>query len=166
VSVATSKLLQKKINDLGKLPAMPVVLHSLGGCLNADPSDADIEKVVELISYDKSPAAQCLRPANSSLLRTRVEADSVKTAAQALGLRRIRDVLHSCTSAKLFAGAKQGMAQDTFWRHALGAARVIAAACATSCGAKHREAVPCRAAARHRNSCQFAALREGFLSGL
>lgn len=124
MNVATSKLLERKINDLGNLPAMPVVLQSLGECLNSDPSDADIEKVIELISYDKSLAAQCLRLANSPLLRTRVEANSVKTAVLALGLRRIRDVVYSCGLPKLFAGAKHGMAQDTFWRHALGTALV------------------------------------------
>jgi HD-like signal output (HDOD) protein len=124
VNVATSKLLQKKINDLGNLPGMPMVLQSLGECLNSDPSDADIVKVVELISYDKSLAAQCLRLANSPLLRTRIEANSVKTAVQALGLRRIRDVVYSCILPRLFAGAKHGMAQDTFWRHGLGTALV------------------------------------------
>jgi HD-like signal output (HDOD) protein len=124
VNAATSKLLQKKTNDMGNLPAMPVVLQSLGEGLNSDPAEADIEKVIELISYDKSLAAQCLRQANSPLLRTRVEANSVKTARQALGLRRIRDVVYSCTLPKLFAGAKQGMAQDTFWRHALSTALV------------------------------------------
>ena len=120
----TSKLLKKKINDLGNLPAMPAVLQSLGEFLGADPSDANIQKVVELISYDKSLAAQCLRLANSPLLRGRVEVDSVKTAVMALGLRRVRDVVYSCGLPKLFAGAKHGMAQDTFWRHALGTALV------------------------------------------
>jgi len=121
---ATSKLLEKKINDMGTLPAMPSVLQSLGEFLSANPSDANIQKIVELISYDKSLAAQCLRLANSPLLRGRTEVDSVRTAVMALGLRRARDVVYSCGLPKLFAGAKNGMAQETFWRHALGTALV------------------------------------------
>ena len=121
---ATTKLLQGKISELGNLPAMPSVLQSLSDSLSEDPSDANLQKVIELISYDKSLAAQCLRLANSPLLRGRVEADSVKGAVLALGLRRIRDVVYSCGLPKLFSGAKHGMPQDTFWRHALGTALV------------------------------------------
>ena len=124
MNAETSTLLKKKIDELGNLPAMPSVMQSLGEFLSADPSDSNIQKVVELISYDKSLAAQCLRLANSPLLRGRTEVDSVKTAVVALGLRRVRDVVYSCGLPKLFANAKHGMAQDTFWRHALGTALV------------------------------------------
>jgi HD-like signal output (HDOD) protein len=124
VNSATTKLLQRKISDLGNLPAMPSVLQSLGDTLSANPSDANVEKVVEQISYDKSLAAQCLRLANSPLLRGRVEVDTVKGAVLALGLRRVRDVVYSCGLPGLFSSAKYGMAQDTFWRHALGTALV------------------------------------------
>lgn len=124
MKAAASKLLERKISELGNLPAMPTVLQSLGECLSGDPSDADMRKVIDLISYDKSLAAQCLRLANSPLLRTRVEADSVKAAVTALGLRRVRDVVYSCGLPRLFSSAKHGMAQDTFWRHAMGTALV------------------------------------------
>jgi HD-like signal output (HDOD) protein len=124
VKPATSKLLEKKICELGNLPAMPTVLQSLGECLSADPSDANVQKVIDLISCDKSLAAQCLRLANSPLLRGRVEADSVKAAVMALGLRRVRDVVYSCGLPNLFSSAKHGMAHDTFWRHAMGTALV------------------------------------------
>ncbi len=120
----TSSVLQRKIGELGNLPAMPVVLQSLSECLSGDASEANVQKVVELISYDKSLAAQCLRLANSPLLRSRVEVESVKSAVLALGLRRIRDVVYSCGLPNLFSGANSGMAQDVFWRHALGTALV------------------------------------------
>jgi HD-like signal output (HDOD) protein len=124
VNSATSKLLQRKVSELGNLPAMPTVLHSLGECLNANASEANVHRIVELISYDKSLAAQCLRMANSPLLRGRVEVESVKAAVLTLGLRRVRDVVYSCSLPGLFARAKHGMAPDTFWRHALGTALV------------------------------------------
>ncbi len=124
MNAATTKLLQRKISDLGNLPAMPSVLQSLGESLSADASDANVQRVVELISYDKSLAAQCLRLANSPLLRGRMEVGTVKAAVLALGLRRVRDVVYSCGLPGLFSKARNGMAPDTFWRHALGTALV------------------------------------------
>ena len=62
---ATSEILSKKVSELGNLPAMPSVLNSLTEHFSQDPSRINIHKVVELISYDKSLAAQCLRIANS-----------------------------------------------------------------------------------------------------
>jgi HD-like signal output (HDOD) protein len=121
---ATAKLLQRKVSDLGNLPAMPTVLKSLGECLNAGPTDANFHRIVEVISYDKSLAAQCLRLANSPLLRGRVEVETVHAAVMSLGLRRIRDIAYSCSLPGLFSHSKNGMAPDTFWRHALGTALV------------------------------------------
>jgi len=121
---ATSTLLTKKVRELSNLPAMPSVLQSLGETLSGSPSDANVGRVVELVSYDKSLAAQCLRLANSPLLRGRMEVQSVKAAVLALGLRRVRDVVYSCSLPHLFANTKNGMATDTFWRHALGTALV------------------------------------------
>jgi HD-like signal output (HDOD) protein len=57
-------MLQRRVSELGSLPVMPSILQSLGTCLNSSPGDMNIEKIVELISYDKSLAAQCLRVAN------------------------------------------------------------------------------------------------------
>jgi HD-like signal output (HDOD) protein len=124
VNSATSMLLQRKVSELKSLPAMPSILRSLGECLSASAADLNIERIVELISYDKSLAAQCLRMANSALFRRRAEVQSVREAVLALGIQRIRDVVYSCSLPKLFSGAQHGMAQATFWRHALGTALV------------------------------------------
>lgn len=121
---ALSDLLRRKISTVGNLPAMPTVLRSLGECLSANPSDANVERIVELISYDKSLAAQCLRMANSALFRRRAEVESVRNAVLVLGIWRIRDVVYSCTLPNLLSGGEQGMAAPVFWRHALGTALV------------------------------------------
>ena len=42
----------------------------------------------------------------------------------ALGLWHIRDIVYSCSLPNMFSGADHGMAQPTFWRHALGTALV------------------------------------------
>ena len=119
-----SKMLQRRVSELGSLPVMPSILQSLGTCLSASPADLDIARIVELISYDKSLAAQCLRVANSAIFSRQSGVESVRQAVIALGIQRIRDIVYSCSLPQLFAGAQRGMAQSTFWRHALGTALV------------------------------------------
>lgn len=121
---AASKLLLRRVGEIGSLPAMPSILQSLGECLSTNPSHANLERIVELISYDKSIAAQCLRMANSAMFRRRNEVESVKGAVVALGIWRVRDIVYSCTLPTLLSGPKEGMAPPVFWRHALGTALV------------------------------------------
>ena len=124
MNLAANQVLKRKVGELDNLPAMPSVLHSLGECLSAKPSDGNIQRIVDLISYDKSLAAQCLRIANSALFGRRIEVDSIRKAVLALGIYRIRDVVYSCSLPKIFANTEDGMAPPTFWRHALGTALV------------------------------------------
>jgi HD-like signal output (HDOD) protein len=69
MNLIASQLLTKKVNELGNLPAMPTVLSSLVEYLSQDPVKVNVLRIVELISYDKSLAAQCLRMANSALFQ-------------------------------------------------------------------------------------------------
>jgi HD-like signal output (HDOD) protein len=125
VNPETSKMLQRRVSELGNLPVMPSILESLGTCLTASSGELDIPRIVELISYDKSLAAQCLRVANSAMFSGRARVQSVRQAVLALGMQRIRDIVYSCSLPQLFAGgAQRGMEQATFWRHALGTALV------------------------------------------
>lgn len=121
---ATHKMLLRRVSEIGSLPAMPTILQSLGECLSANPSNANIDRIVELISYDKSLAAQCLRMANSAMFRRRSEVETVKGAVVALGLWKVRDIVYSCTLPTLLSSPKEGMAPTIFWRHALGTALV------------------------------------------
>ena len=123
MNAATNKILRQKVSELRNLPAMPSMLHSLGG-LSATPSDGNTRRIVELICYDKSLAAQCLRVANSALLGRRIEVDTVRKAVLALGLSKIRDVVYSCSLPNVFSRAEHGMSPTTFWRHAMGTALV------------------------------------------
>jgi HD-like signal output (HDOD) protein len=124
VNLQTSKMLQRRVSELGSLPVMPSILQSLRTCLNASPANLEIARIVELISYDKSLAVQCLHVANSAIFARQVEADSIRQAVMAVGIQRIRDNVYSCSLPQLFSGAQRGMAQSTFWRHALGTALV------------------------------------------
>jgi HD-like signal output (HDOD) protein len=124
MNASTANVLTKKVNELHNLPAMPTVLNSLGECLSQNTAKIDVGRVVELISYDKSLAAQCLRIANSAMFRRRNDIETVRDAVIALGLSRIRDLVYSCSLPKLFVNLKHGMPPVTFWRHALGTALI------------------------------------------
>jgi HD-like signal output (HDOD) protein len=119
-----SQLLRRKVNELGNLPAMPSVLSSLVEQLSQDPVKVNIHRIVELISYDKSLAAQCLRMANSAFFQHYSRIDTVNEAVTSLGLWRVRDIVYSCSLPRLFIGTKQGMPAETFWHHALGTALI------------------------------------------
>jgi putative nucleotidyltransferase with HDIG domain len=121
---STATLLQRKISDLRNLPAMPTVLQSLGECLTGDAGNVNIDRITELISYDKSLAAQCLRMANSVLFRRRAEVESLRAAIVSLGVWRIRDLVYSCALPTLLSGSETAMAPPIFWRHALGTALI------------------------------------------
>jgi len=124
VNPEVHKLLQRKVAELGTLPAMPSVLETLGELLNAAPSEANIDRIIEVISYDKSLVAQCLRIANSALFSRRSTIQSVRGAVLTLGLSHVRDLVYSCSLPRLFANTEYGIAPATFWCHALGTAMV------------------------------------------
>jgi HD-like signal output (HDOD) protein len=125
VNPETSEMLRSRVSELGSLPVMPLILQSLGTCLSASVGELDVPRIVELISYDKSLAAQCLRVANSAMFSGRDRVQSVRQAVLGLGMQRIRDIVYSCSLPQIFAGgARHGMEQATFWRHALGTALV------------------------------------------
>jgi HD-like signal output (HDOD) protein len=121
---ATEQLLNHRIAELGNLPVLPTVLHSLSECLSRSSENVDVERVVDLISCDESLAAQCLRLANSALFHHRSEVRTVRDAVRSMGLARVRDLVYSCSLPTLFANVKQGMAAEIFWRHALGTALI------------------------------------------
>jgi HD-like signal output (HDOD) protein len=110
VNPETSEMLRRRMSELGSLPVMPSILQSLGTCLSASAGELDIARIVELISYDKSLAAQCLRMANSAKFSGRARVQSVRQAVLALGIQRVRDIFYSCSLPQIFAGgARHGI---------------------------------------------------------
>jgi len=84
----------------------------------------DVKKVVKLVSYDKTIAAQCLRIANSPLYGRARETDSIHSAVVSLGIQRVEDILLACCLHKFSSGAKWASDPTAFWRHSLGCATV------------------------------------------
>ena len=115
--------LLQKLETLDHIPSIPVALFPLLRYLEQPLDALDVQQVVDMISQDKSLAAQCLRMANSSLFGRREDIDNLRSAVVALGLQRIRDIALSCSILQLMPG-NAGVDPTVFWEHSLGCALV------------------------------------------
>lgn len=116
--------LRTRVRNLESMPAMPAILGPLLRCLELPPDQIEVEKVTELISTDKSIAAQCLRMANSALFSHRVSIETVRGAVVTLGARRLRDILWSSFLIRLSPHCNWAINPTTFWEHSFGCALV------------------------------------------
>lgn len=116
--------LQKKIEGLEKMPTIPAVLYPLIQYLEQPLEQLDVQQVVDLISQDKSLAAQCLHMANSPLFGRWQKVESVRSAVLGLGMQRMRDVAVSCSVLTLLPHESSELDPVVFWEHSLGCALV------------------------------------------
>jgi HD-like signal output (HDOD) protein len=121
---STSSLLVEKILDLRELPTIPAVLVPLLRYLEQPAEQIDMQKVTELISQDKSLAAQCLQMANSPLFGRWQKVDSLRAAILGLGFQRVSDIAMSCSVLNLTPDDNSGIDPIIFWEHSLGCALV------------------------------------------
>jgi putative nucleotidyltransferase with HDIG domain len=116
--------LRSKIIRIDAMPSIPVILRPLLKCLDQPTEQIDINRIVELVSYDESIAAQCIRMANSALFNRASPAESVKTAVMSLGMWRVRDLLFSNALSNVIPQDRWVIEPTVFWRHSLGCALV------------------------------------------
>ena len=116
--------LRKRIEKVRTLPSSPAVLKPLLELLRLEPEQINLKKVVELVSYDKTIAAQCLRIANSPLYGRARATESIQAAIVSLGIQRVEDILLTCCLHKFSSGAKWATEPEVYWRHSLGCATV------------------------------------------
>jgi putative nucleotidyltransferase with HDIG domain len=116
--------LRSKIVKIDAMPAIPVILRPLLRCLDQPVEDVDMDRIVELVSYDKSIAAQCVRMANSALFMRSTPAESVRSAVMGLGMWRIRDLLFSNSLSQVIPANRWVVDPVVFWKHSLGVALV------------------------------------------
>ncbi|HTS07386.1 MAG TPA: HDOD domain-containing protein [Candidatus Eisenbacteria bacterium] len=112
-----------KIQQLEEIPTIPTIVQPLANLLQLPVEQLDIEKVVELVSYDSTIAAQCLRMANSPLFGRR-KTETVRSAILALGLKRVQAILLGCCLNRIVPVGRWAFDAVTFWRHSLGCALV------------------------------------------
>jgi HD-like signal output (HDOD) protein len=113
--------LRPKIEALEAVPTIPAIVQPLARMLRLPPDQVDLERVVELVSYDSTIAAQCLRMANSPLFGRR-NTETVRSAVMALGLKRVEAILLGCCLSRIVPPHKWVFDALTFWRHSLGCA--------------------------------------------
>ena len=114
--------IRPRIQALEAMPAVPAIVLPLTAMLHS-PDQVDVEKVIDLVSYDGTIAAHCLRMANSPLFGRR-NTETVRSAVFALGLKRIEAILLGCCLNRIVPPDKWALDAVTFWRHSLGCALV------------------------------------------
>lgn len=115
--------IRPRIRALDAMPTLPAIVQPLAELLRQDPDRVKLERVVELVSYDSTIAAQCLRMANSPLFGRR-KTETVRGAVLALGIKRVEAVVLGCCLNRIVPAEKWAMGALTFWRHCLGCALV------------------------------------------
>jgi HD-like signal output (HDOD) protein len=123
MSGQTKQLLQR-LENLEEMPTIPVVLAPLLRYLEQPLDTLEVQQVVDLISQDKSLAAQCLHMANSPLYGQWHNVESVRSAVVSLGMQRMRDIAVSCSVLKLIPKGRSRLDPKIFWEHSLGCALV------------------------------------------
>jgi HD-like signal output (HDOD) protein len=116
--------LRKRVEKLRSLPSSPAVLQPLLDLLRRPPDEIELSQVVQLVSYEKTIAAQLLRIANSPLYARARPAESIQSAIFTLGIQRIEDILLSNCFGKLVPQDKWVVDPAVFWRHSFGCALV------------------------------------------
>jgi HD-like signal output (HDOD) protein len=124
MNTETLDRLRTRIVNIDAMPAIPVILRPLLRCLDQPVEQIDMDRIVELVSYDKSIAAQCMRMANSALFMRSSPAETVRTAVMSLGMWRVRDLLFSNSLSQVIPANRWVVDPAVFWRHSLGVALV------------------------------------------
>jgi HD-like signal output (HDOD) protein len=122
--MTTKELLLKNLEKVDTMPSLPVVVAPLLRYLQQPVDRLDVQKVVALLSQDKSLTAQALHMANSPLFGHWQKVDSLKGAVVGLGFQRLQEIIVSCSVLKLMPIGSTQINPVVFWEHSLGCALV------------------------------------------
>src|SRR5690242_12666369 len=100
--------MRSRLSALDAIPTIPVVIQPLLSMLQMPMEDVDMKKVKDLISYDNTIAALCLRVANSPLFGRR-DVETVSEAIIALGMKRVQSIVMSCALTQVVPASKWAM---------------------------------------------------------
>jgi len=114
----------KKLEAVDTMPSIPATLEPLLRYLSLPVDQLETQKVVDMISHDKSLTVQCLHLANSPLFCRWHAVDSLRGAVVALGLGRMKEVALACSFMKMLPKQIGGIDPVIFWEHSLGCALV------------------------------------------
>lgn len=114
----------RRMRGVKEIPSVPAILMPLLHYLELPIGEISVQKIVDLISCDKSVTAQCLHMANSPLFGRWNDIESVHDAVVALGVVRVRDIAMSCCILKIMPKDLGCIDPRIFWEHSLGVALV------------------------------------------
>lgn len=121
---ATKQVLLQRLEGLTQIPTIPAVLAPLLRYLQQPIEQLDVQKVTDLLSQDKSLAAQCLQMANSPLFGRSQNVQSLRAAVVSLGFHHVSDIAMSCGVLNMFPTGVNSLDPVVFWEHSLGCALV------------------------------------------
>jgi len=113
---------KRYLDDLKNLPPAPTLVTELLA-LFRDP-DHDVDKVVQLISYEPSLTAQILRTCNSAYFAGEQPPSDIFDAVSRLGFYQVYCLVVSIYGAKTksMEGADKGVNVEELWRHSVAVA--------------------------------------------
>jgi HD-like signal output (HDOD) protein len=123
-ATATKQALLQRMDGLKQIPTIPAVLAPLLRYLQQPVENIDVQKVTDLISQDKSLAAQCLQMANSPLFGRVQNVQSLRGAVVSLGFHHVSDIAMSCGVLNMLPTQGTSLDPVVFWEHSLGCALV------------------------------------------
>ena len=123
-ATATKKVLLQRLEGLHQIPTIPAVLAPLLRYLQQPVEQLDVQKVTDLLSQDKSLAAQCLQMANSPLFGRAQNVQSLRGAVVSLGFHHVSDIAMTCGVLNMLPRDKSSLDPVVFWEHSLGCALV------------------------------------------
>lgn len=124
MSPETLRTLKSRIERLDHLPTAPTVMTAVLDLMGKSIDEIEIDGLVELVQLDKAIALQCLRIANSPLLGGYRTISTIRAAIVTLGVRRVRDILLSCSLAQAFPPDRWLIDPVAFWEHSIGCAMI------------------------------------------
>lgn len=123
MSSDAKQVLLQRLAGMEKMPSLPVTVAPLLRYLEKPLDQLEVQRVVDLISQDKSLVAQCIHMANSPLFGRWQPVDSVRGAVVALGMQRMRDIVASCSILSILP-SQSDLDPVIFWEHSFGCALV------------------------------------------
>lgn len=124
MSPETLRTLRSRIERLDDLPTAPAVMTAVIELMGKPIEEIEVDGLVDVIQLDKAIALQCLRMANSPLHGGSRTVSTIRAAIIALGVRRVRDILFSCSLAQAIPPDRWLIDPVAFWEHSIGCAMV------------------------------------------
>ena len=112
-----------RVEGINQLPSLPAILFPVLTQLSGNTDDVDLQKTVQLVSHDGALSAQVLHMANSPLFGMRQRVTNLRSAALALGISRLRDIVTSCCLLQISPKGRE-LDATPFWEHSLACALI------------------------------------------